>query len=251
MPEATLTFEIGGRVELKDLSEGITLFERLVSSLTPRAGVTWVVEDLRAGSATATLRGEANSPAVLERVIADYEEIGRCLSLNRTPIHDSERAVKAARDIAAFANRLEYVRFETPSQDYLIYGNGSADADIPTSPLVSVGAITGRVQTLSSRSGLKFTMYDDVLDRAVACYLEQGQEDMMREAWEAWGRRATVAGRVSRNPATGVPLSMRDIVKVDILEDAALGTYREARGAVPLRPGDMLPEEAIRILRDA
>ena len=139
MPEATLTFEIGGRVELKDLSEGITLFERLVSSLTPRAGVAWVVEDLRAGSATATLRGEANSPAVLERVIADYEEIGRCLSLNRTPIHDSGRAVKAARDIAAFANRLEYVRFETPSQDYLIYGNGSADADIPTSPLVSVG----------------------------------------------------------------------------------------------------------------
>ena len=114
-------------------------------------------------------------------------------------------------------------------------------------PSVSIGAITGRVQTLSSRSGLRFNLYDTVHDRAVACYLGQGQEEIMREAW---GNRATVVGRVSRDPVTGKPLSIRDIRKVELLDDVAPGTYRQARGAIPWEPGDILPEEAIRLLRD-
>lgn len=65
MSKHTLTFELGGRIELKSLEAGITAFHRLVSALTPsNERVAWVVEDLQPGSAITTLRGEADNPAV-------------------------------------------------------------------------------------------------------------------------------------------------------------------------------------------
>ena len=86
MSKTTLTYEMGGQVELKDLENGITLFTRLVYSLTPRTGVTWVVEDLQPGSAIVTLRGEADDPAKVESIIDEYEKIGSSLSQRETPI---------------------------------------------------------------------------------------------------------------------------------------------------------------------
>ncbi len=248
MSKTTLTFELGGRVELKEFEEGITLFTRLVSNLTPRSGVTWIVEDLQPGSAIVTLRGEADDPVKVERVIDDYEKIGSALSRHEEPDHPSKRVIQTAGAIATLAKAREYVRFGTSVVDCTIYGKRSPNNDIPVSPSVSIGVITGQVQTLSSRSGLRFNLYDTVHDRAVACYLEPGQEEIMREAW---GNLATVVGRVSRDPKTGEPISIRDIRQVELLDDVAPGTYRQARGAVPWEPGDILPEEAIRLLRDA
>ena len=248
MSKTTLTFELGGQVELKDLEKGITLFTRLVSNLTLRSGVTWIVEDLQPGSATVTLRGEADDPPKVERVIDDYEKIGSALSRHEPPRHANTRVVQAAGAIAAFAGSQEYVRLGTPDHDYVIYGKGIPDDDIPTSPLISIGAITGRVQTLSNRAGLRFNLYDTVHDRAVTCYLGPDQEATMRKVW---GNRATVVGKISRDPLTGKPISIRDIRQVKLLDDVAPGTYRQAGGAVPWEPGDMMPEEAIRLLRDA
>ena len=248
MSKTTLTYEMGGQVELKDLENGVTLFARLVYSLTPRTGVAWVVEDLQPGSAIVTLRGEADDPARVERIIDEYEKIGSSLSQHETPSHAKTGVIQAAREIAEFVKPREYVRLGTPDQDYIIYGNGVASDNIPIPPSVSIGAITGRVQTLSSRAGLRFNLYDTVHDRAITCYLKLGQEEVMREVWGNW---ATVVGRVSRDSVTGKPISIRDIQKVERIDDVALGAYQKARGAVPWRPGGMLPEEAIRLMRDA
>ena len=248
MSKTTLTYEMGGQVELKDLENGITFFTRLVYSLTPMTGVAWVVEDLQPGSAIVTLRGEADDPTKVERIIDEYEKIGSSLSQHETPSHGKTGVIQAAREIAVFAGSREYVRLGTPDQDYIIYGNGVASDNIPIPPSVSIGAITGRVQTLSSRAGLRFNLYDTVHDRSVTCYLKSGQEEVMREVWGNW---ATVVGRVSRESVTGKPISIRDIQKVERLDDLAPGAYQEARGAVPWQPDDTLPEEAIRQLRDA
>ena len=113
---------------------------------------------------------------------------------------------------------------------------------------VAIGAVTGRVQVLSNRGGLRFNMYDTVHDKAVSCYLKQGQEDLMREAW---GQRAMVSGEVTRDKATGRPITIRQIMNLEILEETVAGSYHEARGAVPWEPGDALPEDVIRRLRDA
>ena len=68
---------------------------------------------------------------------------------------------------------------------------------------------------------------------------------------KAWGRRARVSGRVSRESILGRPVAIRSILDIDLLEDIAPGSYQLARGAVKWEPGDKLPEDVIRQLRDA
>ena len=244
MARNTVTFALGGRVEIQGLTKGISVLHRLITALTYPSDVVWVVEDLYPGSAVATLRGEANDSAKIERIIDDYGNIGGLLERQES-LRYGRRIVQAANAIIDLAQTVEYVRLETPDDDYTIYGNGRPRE---RSLMKSVGAITGRVQTLSNRGGLRFNLYDTVHDRAVGCYLEQGQEELMREAW---GRRARVSGRVSRELANGRPVVIRQILNVEVLEDIVPGSYRLARGAVPRNSGDKMPEEVIRQLRDA
>jgi hypothetical protein len=182
----------------------------------------------------------------VEKIVDKYGEIGKALERQEAPHYGSRitQAVNAVRNLAA---SVEYVRFETPDADYTIYDNGKVLSQPAT--MSAIGAVTGRVQTLSNRAGLRFNLYDTVHDKAVACYLAQGQEELMRKAW---GRRTRVTGRVSREATTGRPIAIRQIADVEILqEDMAPRSYRLARGAVPWQEGDSLPEEIIRRLRDA
>ena len=244
MAKNTVTFALGGRVEIQKLAEGISAFQRLITALTRQSGVVWIVEDLQPGSAVATLRGEADDPAKIEQIVSDYGHIGRLLQ-RRESLEYGSRIVMASHAIRNLAQSVEYVRLETPDADYTIYGNEQASQPRLTK---SVGSITGRVQTLSNRGSLRFNLYDTVHDQAVGCYLQQGQEELMREAW---GRRACVSGTISRELPTGKPVGIRQILGVEILKDIAPGSYRQARGAVPWNGGNKMPEEIIRQLRNA
>ncbi len=182
---------------------------------------------------------------IVEKIVDRYGEIGKALERQEAP-RDGSRITQAVNAVRNLAASVEYVRFETPNADYTIYGNGKVLSQPATTS--AIGAVTGRVQTLSNRAGLRFNLYEPIFDKAVSCYLPQGQVELMREAWD---RRARVSGRVSREAATGRPIAIRQIVKVEVLEDAAPGSCRLARGAVPWQEGDLLPEEAVRRLRDA
>ena len=127
------------------------------------------------------------------------------------------------------------------------YGNGKPPPESPA-PTVSVGVVTGTVQTLSSQNGLRFTIYDSVHDKAVKCRLEPGQEYLVRKIW---GRRASVSGTIVRDGATGIPKSVTNILKIEPLPDYEPGSYRNAKGALPWKEGDRMPEDVIRELRDA
>ena len=245
MPHDTITFELGGRVAIDKFNDGIALLQRLVTALSQNRGVTWFVEDLQTGSTITTLRGEANDLGIVEQIVRDYAEVGSALERREAPPY-SPQVNQAARAIQSFAESIEYVRFETPEADYTIRGNGRVPQDRVL--WTSLGAVAGRVQTLSNRGTLRFTLYDTVHDRAISCYLQQGQEELMREAW---GRRVAVSGTISRARPLGRPVAVRNILGIDILEDIAKGSYRHAGGAVLWQEGDKTPEEVIRDLRDA
>ncbi len=251
MAKDTITFELGGRVEIRDLERGIIAFRRLISALTPRnAQVAWVVEDLQPGSATATLRCDVDNPVIAEGMIRDFETIGSYLMrFKKAPPQYNTRVKQAAEAVIALTEVMEYVRFETSNSDFMVYGDRhDSDAIASSFPTVGIGAITGTIQTLSNRAGLRFNLYDTVHDKAVACYLNPEQEGIVREAW---GRRAIVSGTVSREASTGRPIAIRQIIDIEILEEVPAGSYRSARGAVPWRHGYKKPEEVIRQLRDA
>ena len=200
---------------------------------------------LQPGSTTITVHGEADNPAKIERIVNLYGKLGEVLE-QREDLHYSPSINRVANEIQNLARSVEYVRFGTPDADYAIYGNGKLSGLPATTS--AIGTVIGRVQTLSNRAGLRFNLYDTVHDKAVACYLAQGQEEIMREAW---GRRASVSGRVSREVATGRTIAVRQIANVELLQEATSGSYRLTRGAAPWQDGDPLPEEVIQQLRDA
>lgn len=254
MANDTVTLALQGDVSLDQFAEGIVRFSALIRELSVESGVPqarWQVEDLEVGSTTATARGVANgSNGSVERVVASYLEVGRALEQGITipfPSRVREEAVALTKLLGV---GVEAIRFETADADAIIrsFEEATPTPRPPVERAAAYGAVRGRVQTLTSRNSLRFTLYDAVHDRAVSCYLAEGSQDQARDIWD---KMATVEGWVSRDPESGRPLSVRRIRRVTVIEDEGEPQgYLQARGAHPR--GDHPPAEVrIRRLRDA
>src|SRR6266567_3235025 len=76
----TITLALNGDVPIADFSRAIEHFVRLVAALTEEVGrgvqIAWVVDQLEAGSAITTIRGEAEDLDSVERVVRAYAVVG-------------------------------------------------------------------------------------------------------------------------------------------------------------------------------
>jgi hypothetical protein len=145
---------------------------------------------------------------------------------------------------------VEALRFENAETEIIVRQAPTPAATPQPTVLVAqhaYGAVTGRVQTLSSRSRLRFTLYDLLSDRAVNCYAREGETTLMTDIWD---KLATVEGMVTRDPLSGRPLNVRQITRITVHEPPDPGGYQRARGAVARRPGEPRAEDRIRRLRD-
>lgn len=269
MPLDTVTLALSGDVSLDKFVEAVRRFYDLIAGLTAEVGATgveWVVEDLSAGSALAVSRG-VGPPEQIEEVVRRYGEVGVDIEEGRKLTHHSPKVRQAAYRLRRVPDgrRVESVRLETPEREVILRPvEPRRTGQAPKPPLrvaprplagtatarqatLSFGAIEGRVQTLSNRGGLRFTLYDTINDKAVSCYLDEGHEEIMRDAW---GRLAVIEGWISRDPMTGRPLVIRRVRTVQVRPERSIGSYRDARGTAPSLSG-MSAEQAIRRLRDA
>lgn len=253
MPSDTITLRLSGDVFLDDYFIAIRQFRSLVGALSKDVArgveIEWRIDSLETGSAAATLAGLAKKEerqSVVEEVVRAYERVGVSMEKG-LDIPYSQEVIDAARGITNVLNgRIDEILFETDDTESIIT-SAAAPPDVPPrTAFYSYGAIEGRVQTLSSRTALKFTLYD-VFGRGIQCYLQEGDKDMMRDAWDKW---VVVEGRIRRD-ALGQPISIRQISNVVIRPQPKPGSWRRARGAAPVGPDALLPEEAIRRLRDA
>ncbi len=261
MPKDTITLRISGDVYLDDYLAAMRQFHALIRALNQDVArnveVEWSIDELMAGSAATTLRGlvkeESWQPAV-EDIVRAYEEVGTSMERGLT-IPYSKEAADAARGITSILNgRIDEITFETDDMEAFVSSTvSSSDQPIQAAVYSSIqtavysyGAIEGRIQTLSSRTGLKFTLYD-IFGRAIQCHLRKGNEDMMRDAWDKW---VVVEGKIRRD-AAGNPKSIRQVTDVFVRETGSPEDYREAKGSVPVGPNALSSEEIIRRLRDA
>jgi hypothetical protein len=254
MADNTVTLVLEGDVPLIDFAQAIAGFNELVAALSEDTGspsLIWLMDDLQISSTVATARSNGNAREVAS-VVHAYAEVGVAYQTGQ-PIRYSEKAKRATEKIVSITS-VNRVRFETATQDILIPTERTLALPLPVRPLLKIstfspafGAIEGRVQTLSNRNGLRFTLYDVLYDKAISCYLQEGKEDAIRNLW---GKLAVIEGIVTRDPATGRPLSIRQIADVTPLpEPYSTALYREAAGCVS--PNDLLPEDVIRRVRDA
>jgi len=249
MAKDTITLALGGEVDLHRFAEAVSNLEILVRALSKAEGaeeVWWVIADLQVSSAMATTRGESSILEEVERVVNAYETIGESYQAGRRPVGFPPAVVKAGDAIVSvIGDKVSSVRFETADKEFTVASRGEL---VGSAIVKSLGAIEGRIQTLSNRKGLRFVLFDTLNDRAISCYLSEGQDERIREMW---GRRAIVEGEISREKESGRPLAIRRISDIKVLFEPERGSYLRARGIAPRKAGTPLAEDIIRELRDA
>ena len=251
----TVTLMLDGHIPPHEFGVAMVGYTGLLNALTTdlkvKGDVDWSLDGLigveeRAEEAGITFRGEASDPEKVARVVSAYEAVGAALESGR-PIGYSAAVVRHAHRITSVLNgKITVVRFQTSERDATVYSDSVAKARTP--PLRAYGAVTGRVQTLTNRQGLRFTLYDALYDRAVSCYLEEGRDELMRGMW---GKMAIVEGWISRDAMTGRPIAIRQVSNVTLRLEVEPGSFKNARGSMRPPAGAELPEVTIRRLRDA
>lgn len=252
MADVTITVALEGEdISLASFATAVSALDELLKALSSEVAsdstVAWDVDSLHAGSAIATVRGRVvdGSPDGPARVSAAYEHVGDAMA-RREPVPYPPSVQRPASKLAALLqDHVVSIRMETPQRDYTIAA-APPPVQVPLNVMrPSLGAVEGRIQTLSSRGGLRFTLFDTLEDQAVSCYLSPGKEDMIQQLW---GRLAIVEGEIRRDPLTGRPTAIRRITAVTPVEELGPDAWREARGALPW---DGEPAEvAIRRVRD-
>ena len=250
MAKDTLTFALEGDVVLEQFASAINNFNTLLNGLSNEVGggakVEWVIEELYSGSAVATFHGVHEDIKIVENIIDAYEDVGDYLASGKE-IPFSSGVKRSAQNLTNILNgKISMIRFETPMRDITISGKSHAGEKAPPMKY-SRGTVKGTIQTLSMRKRLYFTIWDSMFDRPVNCYLKEGQEEIMRNAW---GKRAIVSGKIGRQAETGRPVVIRDVGDIRTLEDPIPGSYKRAKGVIPWVEGDELPEDTIRRLRN-
>lgn len=247
-----LTLKLNGQVPLDLFATAIRGFKGLVDELTkehaPHERIEWVVVDLESGSATATIVGISNNPKAVDDVVSAYDCVGRAIR-EHTESQLPKKIQRQVNKITSVLNgKISEVVLEGEETN-VISTESAMSPSYPTRLVSALGAVEGLVQTLSSRKGLKFTLYDSVFDRSVVCHFSadekerERQEEMMRSVWD---RRAIVQGVVTRDPVTGRPIEIRQISEV--IPVIGTADFRLARGAFKSKE---LPEDVIRRARDA
>lgn len=247
--ESTLTVVFGGDVPLDLYAESMLRFRRLVDALTQEVSggvaIDWVLDELSAGGAVATIRGKAEHVEDVKRVVQAYATIGQALERHEV-IPYSPKVARAAEALASVLNgKIASIRFETPSTAATVT---AGTADQGRAYLAAYGAIEGRIEPPRSQRSLRFTLYDSLNDEAVKCLLYPEQAELVRDAWS---RRVMVEGWIKREPTSGRPVEVNPVEAITVLPDIVPGSYRTARGVAPARPDAPSTEEVIRRLRDA
>jgi hypothetical protein len=245
--ELTITLE--GDIPLHDFARAMHHFHELIAALTEvvaaGADITWMMQDLEVGSARATVRGEAADLESVARVKRAYAAVGHALRSNE-PIPYPSKVAKPARAIVSVINeKVLAVTFSAGDEDIVIEAR-RPEAGIRET--VALGAIEGRVQTLSERKRPHFTLFDAIHDQAVSCYMPR---ERLGEALQFFGRLVQVRGTVFRYAATGRPIKVDPVVRVEVLDEREPGDYRRARGIAPVPPDSLSTVEAMRRVRDA
>lgn len=250
MRDKTLTLALEGEITSTQFAQAMTKLDKLVRAITAEVGanrdVKWVVDDLQKSSAVATLRAVTDSPEKADQAIQVYEQVGQALS-EGLPVPFSKKIDDSARALVGIlGGGITSIKLETASLDALITSAPPALAARAISE--AYGAVEGRIQTLTNRASLRFTLYDTLHDKGVSCYLDEGQEERMRGLW---GKMAVVEGLVSRSPESGRPLTIRNITRIERTPEEPEGDYTRAIGIISIPEGAPMPEEIIRRMRDA
>lgn len=245
----SVTFRLDGELTIEKLADAFNRFRKVLQALEDDqdAHVRWVLAGLDYGSAAITARAEPlddDAIAKISTMTERYLAAGRQVFSGE--LDEARPLLRIVRDLTEVADEQNRVILETADDD-VIFTAPVPRASATTGPQTtkSLGTVRGRVETLSHRKGVRFTLYELASDRPVSCYPQADHEDLVRDAW---GHIADVTGVVTRDADTGRPLAVRGVTSVDVVNEGDTMGFLRARGAVG---GTEPAEGVIRRIRDA
>jgi len=245
----SVTLRLDGEVTIDKLSDALARFAKILEALgtTRDAHVEWVLADLDFGSAVATARAVPLDAAAEHQIPAMYDEyLSAAQAVARGDVDPSRPILRLVRDLTEVADERIRVVLETAEDEVAFDAPARQPGNVATTQFTkSLGTVRGRVETLSHRGALRFSLYELATDKSVSCYLASDLEDIMRDAW---GRVADVTGMVTRDAASGRPLSIRSVTQVDVVNEGDSNGFLAARGALRL---SKRAEQIVRHMRDA
>jgi hypothetical protein len=173
------------------------------------------IEELAVGSALIVTSVRFDAPIPAERFSSAVLEIATASASGAADL--TAKQVKARNRLLRLAS-LEPggVVLSTGDADVLVPAPGVSDvversARPPSTSVETHGELRGRLQSLSSRSGLRAVLYDDLFDRAVRLALNSDQHEILRSTWDA---EVVVEGVIRRDQVSGRPLSMPQVWRI-------------------------------------
>lgn len=214
------------------------------------------IEDLTSGSAlvTSSIMFDAEGPA--RQFTSDFTKVGAVARGDNVVAFPKglQEAANRLRSVAAADTSGITIASEAddvlilPSTDMLDEHVASPRLASPSPSMETYGALRGKLQSVSSRSGLKVVLYDDLFDKAVRCSLTEEQHETVRELWD---KHVIVEGLIRRDSETGRPLSISNIwaIREDV-RGLASQAWANAYGVLSGVEPEVPVEESIRKVRN-
>lgn len=232
----TLTLALNGDVTIQDFSKAMNQFKEIVNGLredvAPTSDISWYIDDLKAGSATAILRGvpiTSNDMQAIKSISNAYADIGRRIVHGETLTFNAT-VVNAVTTLRKMINgHITSIGFQAAGKNYTIKRHAIFSPQKTYWDTETFGGARGRVQSISERQYLHFMLYDYNDDHAIACSLPEGQREKMRGIW---GRLVYVEGTINRDEDGDQIASISNISDIVIIKEKKPCAWRQALGCL-------------------
>jgi hypothetical protein len=234
--EAPLTLEIdGSAVSPEKFVRAVTAFFEVVREVSVTAegsDAEWRVQVKQGSNLVGAYPTSAVPQAVIDNIL---ESLGNGVARLETeaaePAAFNERALKSLKKLGQVAGTSEaddtLVRVWVGKQPQPVTHRSVFHVtEILEAVYEEHGSVSGRLQTISDRGGLKFVVYERLWDRPVRCIIP---EHLINEALAAFRKRVEVYGPVKYR-RDGVPISVF-VRELEVMpEPENLPSFREVRG---------------------
>ena len=232
----TLTLALNGDVTLQEFSKAMNQFKEIVSGLkedvAPASDIDWYIDKLKTGSATAIIRGVPTTSSDIQAIrnIGDaYADIGRRIVHGETLTFNAT-VISAVTNLRKMINgRISSINIEASGKKYTVKRHAIFSPQKTYWNTETFGCARGRVQSISDRQYLHFTLYDYNDDHPIFCSLPESQREKMRGIW---GRLVYVEGTIIRDEDNDQITSISNISNIEIIGEKKPKAWRQALGCL-------------------
>ena len=261
MISKSFTLQLDGDISLERFTAALGAWQSAVTAIGKNLGSKHIlkieVDELQSGSAIVNIQVTFDGELPAKAFNRDYDRLGAKARGDNVVDFPSylNNSVKRIQDVASL-DADKGITLASETADVLILpvrDSDSSSSSLTSSEILAAhsetyGVVTGRLQSLSSRSGLRIVIYDDLFDKAVRCTLTEEQHETIRDLWD---QEVVVEGFVRRDSRTGRPLSIREVRNISQRKvPGDRYAWLKARGAMKNVRPDLSSEELMRLVRN-